>query len=407
MGNELTLDSVWYGFHMATMVDGQYNCIENAAIGVKNQRIKWIGKHVDLPAYQAQEECDLGGGWVTPGLIDCHTHLVFGGNRANEFEQRLNGVSYQDIAKQGGGIASSVRSTREESEEQLIVSAKRRLLSLMKDGVTTLEIKSGYGLSLEHEVKMLRVARSLATDLSVEIKTTCLAAHALPPEFEGRADDYIEYLCHDVLPSVAHLKVADAVDAFCESIGFTPDQVERYFNVAQSLGLPVKLHSEQLSSLGGAKLASKYQALSVDHLEFITEQDVVAMAESGTVAVLLPGAFFTLKEVQKPPIELLRQYNVPMAVATDANPGTSPVLSLRLMMNMACTLFGLTPEEALAGATLHAAKALGLSDSHGELSLGKVADFICWDVESPGELSYWLGGDLIKTRVKLGTVDYA
>lgn len=404
MSNSLKFDSLWYGFHLATMVNGHYQSIENAAIAVENQRISWIGKKADLAVYEAESEHDLGGGWVTPGLIDCHTHLVFGGNRANEFEQRLNGVSYQEIAENGGGIAYSVRATREESQQQLFASAKRRLLSLIKDGVTTLEIKSGYGLSLEHEAKMLQVARSLSDDLPVEIKTTCLAAHALPPEFEGRGDDYIDYLCNELLPQIAKSGLADAVDAFCEGIAFSPAQVQRYFNVAQSLGLPVKLHAEQLSSLGGAKLAARYQALSADHLEYLTEEDVAAMAESGTVAVLLPGAFFTLKETQKPPVALLRRYKVPIAIASDANPGTSPVLSLRLMMNMACTLFGLTPEEALAGTTVHAAKALGLSASHGELSLGKMADFVCWDVESPGELSYWLGGDLVKTRVKAGEI---
>ena len=277
-------------------------------------------------------------------------------------------------------------------------------MALLKDGVTTVEIKSGYGLSLEHEVKMLQVARSLQDELPVEIKTTCLAAHALPPEFKGRADDYIDYLCAELLPEIARLKLADAVDAFCEGIAFSPAQVERYFNVAQSLNLPVKIHSEQLTSLGGTALAARYQALSADHIEYITEDDVIAMAKSNTVAVLLPGAFFTLKETQKPPIALLRQHNVPMAIATDANPGTSPVLSLRLMMNMACTLFGLTPEEALAGATIHAAQALGCAESHGSLGLGMVADFVCWDVQSPGELSYWLGGELLKTRVKAGEV---
>ncbi|HEY5716651.1 MAG TPA: imidazolonepropionase [Psychromonas sp.] len=404
MSNSLKFDSLWYGFHLATMVNGHYQSIENAAIAVENQRISWIGKKADLAVYEAESEHDLSGGWVTPGLIDCHTHLVFGGNRANEFEQRLNGVSYQEIAENGGGIAYSVRATREESQQQLFASAKRRLLSLIKDGVTTLEIKSGYGLSLEHEAKMLQVARSLSDDLPVEIKTTCLAAHALPPEFEGRGDDYIDYLCNELLPQIAKSGLADAVDAFCEGIAFSPAQVQRYFNVAQSLGLPVKLHAEQLSSLGGSKLAARYQALSADHLEYLTEEDVAAMAESGTVAVLLPGAFFTLKETQKPPVALLRRYKVPIAIASDANPGTSPVLSLRLMMNMACTLFGLTPEEALAGTTVHAAKALGLSASHGELSLGKMADFVCWDVESPGELSYWLGGDLVKTRVKAGEI---
>jgi len=384
------------------MTNGRYNNIYDAAIGVKDQRICWIGKHADLTNYVAREEFDLQGGWVTPGLIDCHTHLVFGGNRASEFEQRLNGISYQQIAAKGGGIASSVKATREESPEQLLISAKRRLAALMKDGVTTLEIKSGYGLSLEHELKMLQVARSLADNAQVEIKTTCLAAHALPAEYAGQSDQYIDYLCEQVLPEIARLKIADAVDAFCEGIGFSPAQVERYFAVAQSLGLPVKLHAEQLSALGGTTLASRYQALSVDHLEYATEQDVIAIATSGTVAVLLPGAFYVLRETQKPPIDLLRQLKVPMAIATDANPGTSPALSLRLMMNMACTLFALTPEEALAGTTYHAAKALGLQQTHGELSVGKVADFVCWEVDSPGELSYWLGGDLMKIRVKAG-----
>ncbi|MDB1124201.1 imidazolonepropionase [Vibrio algarum] len=404
MSNKQTFDSVWYGFHVATMVDGRYQVIEDAAICVKNQSILWVGKQTELPNYHAQSEHDLGGGWVTPGLIDCHTHLIFGGNRANEFEQRLNGVSYKTLSENGGGIASSVRSTREESHQQLKDSASRRLLALMKDGVTTLEIKSGYGLSLEHEIKMLQVARSLGDDYSVDIKTTCLAAHALPKEYANRPDDYIDYLCDELLPEISKLGLADAIDAFCEGIGFSPAQVERYFKAAQALGIPVKLHAEQLSSLGGASLAARYQALSADHLEYITEQDVAAMAKNGTVAVLLPGAFFTLKETKKPPIELLRRYQVPIAIATDANPGTSPVLSLRLMMNMACTLFDLTPEEALAGTTVHAAKALGISGSHGEITVGKVADFVCWDVESPGELSYWLGGNLIKTRVKSGEV---
>ena len=404
MKQVLQFDSLWHGFHLATMADGRYQAIEHAAIGVKDQCIAWLGKQAELPAYQAHEEHDLNGGWVTPGLIDCHTHVVFGGNRAGEFEQRLNGVSYQEIAAAGGGIAASVTATRNESAAQLLASASKRLQALMDDGVTTLEIKSGYGLSLEHEVKMLQVAKQLAENFAVDIQTTCLAAHALPPEFAGRSDEYIDYLVAEVLPEIARLGLADAVDAFCEGIGFSPAQVERYFKAAAALGLPVKLHAEQLSSLGGTTLAARYHALSADHLEFITEADVQAMAASGTVAVLLPGAFYTLKETQLPPIQLLRQYKVPMAIATDANPGTSPALSMRLMMNMACTLFALTPEEALAGATVHAAKALGLGDSHGVLAVGKVADFVCWDVASPGELSYWLGGNLLKTRVKNGEV---
>ena len=397
----MKLDSLWRGAHIATMKDGLYSVIENAAIGVVGGRIVWIGEAQDLPDYETQSEHDLDGGWITPGLIDCPTHLVFCGNRAGEFEQRLNGVSYQEIAKQGGGIASSVKATREASEEELIASASRRLKSLIADGVTTVEIKSGYGLSLDAELKMLRVAGQLGNDFPVTVKRTCLAAHAMPPEFVEK-DDYIDYLCEILLPKAAKLGMADAVDAFCEGIAFSTEQVARYFKTAESLGLPVKIHAEQLSSLGGTAMAASFKALSADHIEFIEESDVKAMAESGTVAVLLPGAFFTLKETQRPPIDLLRQYGVPMAVATDANPGTSPALSLRLMMNMSCTLFALTPEEALAGATIHAAKALGMADTHGSLEVGKVADFVCWEVESPGELSYWLGGDLLKARVYQG-----
>ncbi|MFI8619420.1 imidazolonepropionase [Marinomonas sp. NPDC078689] len=397
----LKLDSVWRGAHVATMKEGRYSIIKDAAIGVVDGRIAWLGEADLLPKYQAKQEHDLDGGWVTPGLIDCHTHLVFGGNRAGEFEQRLNGVSYQEIAKQGGGIASSVNATRAASEAELVVSATRRLKSLMADGVTTIEIKSGYGLSLDSELKMLRVAAVLEQQFPVTIKRTCLAAHAMPPEFDNK-DAYIDYLCETVLPKVAELGLADAVDAFCEGIAFSTEQVSRYFKRAQELKLPVKIHAEQLSALGGTRMAASYQALSADHLEFMEESDVQAMAESGTVAVLLPGAFYTLKETQLPPLDLLRQYGVDIAIATDANPGTSPALSLRLMMNMACTLFGMTPEAALAGATIHAAKALGISESHGSLEVGKVADFVCWDVESPGELCYWLGGQLVKQRIQHG-----
>jgi imidazolonepropionase len=400
----MEFDSMWFGFHLATMADGQYAPVHNGAIGVVDGNISWLGQQDKLPDYRAKTTHDLAGGWVTPGLIDCHTHLVFGGNRAGEFEQRLNGISYQQIAQAGGGIASSVADTRNASEQALFASAAKRLQALISDGVTTLEIKSGYGLNLEHEVKMLKVARALEQAFPVDIQTTCLAAHALPPEFKGQADAYIDYLCDKVLPEIARLGYADAVDAFCENIGFSPEQVARYFDQARALGLPVKLHAEQLSALGGSALAAGYQALSADHLEFMTEQDAQAMAAAGTVAVLLPGAYYCLHETQKPPIALLRQYQIPMAVATDANPGTSPALSLRLMLNMACNLFGLTPQESLAGATCHAAKALGLQDSHGVLAIGKQADFVCWDIQSPGELSYWLGGDLLKVRVKKGLV---
>lgn len=398
----LQFDSMWFGSHLATMVDGQYAPIYDGAIGVMDGKIAWLGPLAELPDYHAKTIHDLAGGWVTPGLIDCHTHLVFGGDRAAEFEQRLNGVSYQQIAQAGGGIASSVTATRSASHDELFASAAKRLQALISDGVTTVEIKSGYGLNLEHEIKMLKVAKALQQAFPVDIQTTCLAAHALPPEFQGQADAYIDYLCAQVLPEIARLGYADAVDAFCENIGFSPAQVARYFDQAKALGLPVKLHAEQLSALGGSTLAAGYQALSADHLEFMTEQDAQAMAAAGTVAVLLPGAFYCLHESQKPPIALLRQYQIPMAVATDANPGTSPVLSLRLMLNMACILFGLTPQESLAGATCHAAKALGLQDSLGVLAVGKQADFVCWDIHSPAELSYWLGGDLLKVRVKKG-----
>ncbi len=401
LDSPLIFDSLWHGAHVATMKNGYYNVIKDAAIGVVGGRITWLGQVCDLPNYQAQTEHDFKGGWVTPGLIDCHTHLVFGGNRAGEFEQRLNGISYQEIAKQGGGIASSVQSTREASEADLLTSAQRRLRHLMHDGVTTVEIKSGYGLSLASELKMLRVATELGNTLDVTVKRTCLAAHSMPPEFDDK-DEYIDYLCDALLPKIVTLGLADAVDAFCEGIAFSTEQVQRYFTTAKELGLPVKIHAEQLSSLGGTRLAASFNALSADHIEFIEEDDVLAMQQSGTVAVLLPGAFYTLKETQHPPIQLLRQHNIPMAIATDSNPGTSPALSLRLMMNMGCTLFGLTPEETLAGTTIHAANALGIADSHGSLEIGKVADFVCWDVESPGELSYWLGGQLMKQRVLHG-----
>ena len=384
------------------MQGGRYSAIEDAAIGVADGKIAWLGKHAELPAHSVSQRHDLGGGWVTPGLIDCHTHLVFGGNRAHEFEQRLQGMSYAEISKAGGGIAASVAATRAASEAQLIESASKRLQALINDGVTTVEIKSGYGLSIEHELKMLRVAKSLQLESPVTVITSCLAAHALPPEFKDDADGYIDYLSEELLPAIAESGLADAVDAFCEGIGFSVAQVERYFQAASKLGLPVKLHAEQLSALGGASLAAKYLALSADHLEYATVADVSAMADSDTVAVLLPGAFYTLQEKQLPPVELFRQHQVPMAVATDANPGTSPALSLRLMMNMACTEFGLTPEESLTGVTFNAAKALGIESTHGELVCGKVADFVCWDIASPGELSYWLGGDLLKNRIVAG-----
>lgn len=394
--------TVWQHCHVATMVGGRYSAIEDAAIVTNAGLIEWIGPRVELAAVEAERTVDLGDAWVTPGLIDCHTHAVFGGNRSGEFEQRLQGVSYAEIAAQGGGIASTVRATRAASEDELFASARQRVQALMRDGVTTIEIKSGYGLDLANERKMLRVARRLADELPLAVRATCLAAHALPPEYVGRADDYIAHICDEMLPALAAEGLVDAVDAFCEHLAFSPTQVERLFIKARELGLPVKLHAEQLSSLHGSSLAARYHALSADHLEFMTEEDAMAMAKAGTVAVLLPGAFYFLRETQLPPMDTLRHHGVKIALASDLNPGTSPGLSLRLMLNMGCTCFRMTPEEALAGVTVHAATALGLGDSHGSLEVGKVADFVAWQIERPADLAYWLGGDLPKRVVRKG-----
>ncbi|HDS0920295.1 TPA: imidazolonepropionase [Pseudomonas putida] len=394
--------TLWQHCHVATMAEGRYSAIEDAAIVTRAGLIEWIGPRAELAPVDADRTVDLGGAWVTPGLIDCHTHAVFGGNRSGEFEQRLQGVSYAEIAAQGGGIASTVRATRAASEDELFASARQRVQALMRDGVTTLEIKSGYGLDLANERKMLRVARRLADELPLAVRATCLAAHALPPEYAGRADDYIAHICDEMLPALAAEGLVDAVDAFCEHLAFSPAQVERLFIKARELGLPVKLHAEQLSSLHGSSLAARYQALSADHLEFMTEEDAIAMAAAGTVAVLLPGAFYFLRETQLPPMDALRRHGVKIALASDLNPGTSPGLSLRLMLNMGCTCFRMTPEEALAGVTVHAATALGLGDSHGSLEVGKVADFVAWQIERPADLAYWLGGDLPKRVVRKG-----
>ncbi len=391
---------LWQHCHAATLKGGKYSIVEDAALVTDGPLIHWIGPRAELPPGDYAERIDLGGAWLTPGLIDCHTHAVFGGNRSGEFEQRLEGVSYAEIAAAGGGIASTVRATREASEEELLVSARKRLEPLLRDGVTALEIKSGYGLDLASERKMLRVIRRLGERLPATVRSTCLAAHALPPEYAGRADDYIEHICSTMLPALAGEELVDAVDAFCEHLAFSPAQVERVFIAARELGLPVKLHAEQLSSLHGSSLAARYRALSADHLEYMTEDDARAMGEAGTVAVLLPGAFYLLRETQLPPIDALRRHGVAMAIASDLNPGTSPALSLRLMLNMACTLFRLTPEEALAGVTLHAARALGLEASHGSLEVGKLADFVAWHIERPAELAYWLGGDLPKRVIR-------
>ena len=396
------MKKLWHNCHIATMQNGHYSSIEQGAIVTSGQHIHWIGAEHDLPADEYLERIDLNGAWVTPGLIDCHTHSVFGGNRSVEFEKRLQGVSYAEIAASGGGIASTVRATREATEEQLLASALKRIRSMQRDGVTTIEIKSGYGLDYVNERKMLRVIRQVAEVLPMTVKSTCLAAHALPPEYKDQSDDYIEHICTEMLPKLHAEGLVDAVDAFCEYLAFSPEQVERVFKAAQALNLPVKLHAEQLSALGGSSLAARYHALSADHLEYMTEDDVKAMAAAGTVAVLLPGAFYLLRETQFPPMQSLLEHGVRIALSSDLNPGTSPALSLRLMLNMGSTLFRLTPEQALAGVTLHAAHALGLQDTHGSLEQGKVADFVAWDIEHPSEIVYWLGGDLPKRIVQHG-----
>ncbi|KWS15031.1 imidazolonepropionase [Pseudomonas syringae] len=396
------MKTLWKNCHIASMAHGKYSIIEDAAIVTSGALIEWIGPQAELAEPEHDNCIDLDGAWVTPGLIDCHTHTVFGGNRSGEFEQRLQGVSYAEIAAAGGGIASTVRATRAASEDELYASAERRLRHLLKDGVTTVEMKSGYGLDLENERKILRVIRRLGNTQPVTVRATCLAAHALPPEYADRADDYINHICNDMLPALAAEGLVDAVDAFCEYLAFSPAQVEQVFITAGQLALPVKLHAEQLSSLGGSSLAARYKALSADHLEFMTEDDAIAMAAAGTVAVLLPGAFYFLRETQLPPMDALRKHGVPIAISTDLNPGTSPGLSLRLMLNMACTLFRMTPEEALAGVTFNAARALGMSATHGSLEVGKVADFVAWNIERPADLAYWLGGDLDKRIVRHG-----
>ncbi len=381
---------------LATLAgDAGYGLIENGAIGSKDGVIVFAGRMDALPrvpeALAARVE-PAHGALVTPGLIDCHTHLVFAGDRAHEFELRLQGASYEDIAKAGGGILSTVLETRAASEDDLFATSLPRARALLRDGVTTLEIKSGYGLDTDTEIKMLRVARRIGVELGVGVRTTFLGAHALPLEFAGRADDYIAFVCNKMLPAVAQAGLADAVDAFCEGIGFTLAQTQRVFDAARMHGLPIKLHAEQLSHLGGAALAARYLALSADHLEHITDDDVRAMAASGTVAVLLPGAFVCLRETKLPPIESLRAHGVAMAVATDCNPGTSPLLSLRLAMALACAQFRLTPEESLRGTTINAAKSLGLRD-RGRLQVGQRADLVVWDAQDPAELCYWLGGN--------------
>jgi imidazolonepropionase len=390
---------------IATMdpaVPGAFGAIEDGAIGVQDGRIVRVGRRVDLAGYRARRVEPLGGAWVTPGLIDCHTHLVFGGNRSGEFEHRLNGASYEEIARSGGGIVSSVKATRLATLDELVAQARPRLQALMRGGVTTVEIKSGYGLDTQTETKMLQTARALGQSEPVRVVPTLLALHALPPEYRERRGEYLEMVLEEMIPTVAEAGLADAVDAFCEGIGFSAGEVRRLFEAADAHGLRVKLHAEQLSNLQGASLAAEFGALSADHLEHADENGIAAMAKAGMVAVLLPGAFYMLRETRTPPVALLRRHGVAMAVATDCNPGTSPVLSPTLMLNMACTLFGLTPEEALAGMTREAARALGLQDEVGTISLGKAADLCVWRVGSPAEISYWIGHPGPERRIVAG-----
>ena len=380
---------------IATMTGG-YGLVDNGSVSVDDGVITSVG--TERPNGKA---IDCGGRLLTPGLIDCHTHIVYGGNRANEFEMRLNGAAYADIAKAGGGIMSTVRATREATEEQLLASALKRLDSLLAEGVTTIEIKSGYGLDVETESKMLRVARKLGTLRAVDVKTTFLGAHTFPQEFKENHQAYVDLICNQALPAIAAASLADAVDAFCEGIAFSVAETEAVFKAARTHGLPVKLHAEQLSNLGGAKLAASYNALSVDHIEYLDEYGVESIAKSGTVAVLLPGAFYYLREKQHPPVAALRKHGVPIAIATDLNPGSSPVNSLLTTMNMACVLFGLTPEEALSGVTRNAAMALDLKD-RGTIAEGQKADLVLWDVERPGDLSYPLGFNPLTAVIKNG-----
>ena len=385
---------VYRNVRIATMVKGDmpYGMIEQGAIGVKDGRIAYVGPESELPSADADETKDCGNMLALPGFIDPHTHIVFGGNRAIEFEKRLNGASYEEIARAGGGILSTVNATRAASLDELTESATKRLLQLKAEGVTTAEIKSGYGLTYDDEKKMLRAAKAAGKEAGIDVKTTFLGAHALPPEFAGDKEGYIDHICEMMLPALAKVGIVDAVDAFCEGIGFSYGQTKRVFETAERFGIPVKLHADQLSDLSGGKLAAEFNALSADHLEYASAESITAMAEAGTVAVLLPGAYYTLSETKRPPVEMMRQAGVDMALATDANPGSSPVQSLQLMLHMGCTLFGLTPEEAIAGITRNAAKALGLQNDRGTLEAGKRADILLFDIETPAELCYWVGG---------------
>ncbi|MBS0336378.1 MAG: imidazolonepropionase [Proteobacteria bacterium] len=391
-------DTLVLNANLATMRAGgaPYGAVRDGAIGIAGGRIAWVGPRAELqgaPEALATEVLDAERAWITPGLVDCHTHLVYAGNRANEFEMRLNGASYEDIARAGGGIVSTVRSTRDASDNELATSASARLGRLLAEGVTTIEIKSGYGLDLDTELRMLRIARLLGETAPVTVKKTFLGAHAVPGEYKGRADEYIDFVANEVLPEAARAGLVDAVDAFCETIAFTPAQTMRVFDAAKALGLPVKLHADQRSDYGGAALAARYGALSADHIEYSSEAGIAAMAAAGTVGVLLPGAYYFLRENHLPPIDAMRRHGLAIALATDSNPGSSPLVSILLALNLACTLFRLTPEEALAGVTRNGAKALGMGGTHGTIEAGKAADLVFWRVESPGELAYAMGAN--------------
>ncbi|RUV94071.1 imidazolonepropionase [Mesorhizobium sp. M1A.F.Ca.IN.022.07.1.1] len=397
---------LWRNARLATMAEGApgLGIVEKGAIAARDGLIVYAGSEADLPAAAGQgaETVDCQGRWITPGLIDCHTHLVYAGNRANEFEMRLAGATYEEVARAGGGIVSSVKSLRAASEDELVSQTLPRLDALMAEGVTTVEVKSGYGLDADNEKKSLRAARRLASERPITILTTCLAAHALPPEARGDKDAFIDLVAGTILPAVAAEKLAHAVDGFCEGIAFSPEQIARVFDKAKALGLPVKLHADQLSNLHGAALAARYGALSADHLEYTDEEGAAAMAGSGTVATILPGAYYFIRETKRPPVELFRRHGVTMAVATDSNPGTSPLTSLLLTMNMAATLFGLTVDECLAGVTREAARALGLLDRTGTLEAGKSADLAVWDIERPAELVYRMGFNPLHARIWRG-----
>jgi imidazolonepropionase len=400
------IDTLWLDCHLVTLENAEeYGTIENGAMIVNQGQITWLGPADQLPSDIEQRSTQvhrLDGAWVTPGLIDCHTHLVYAGNRVAEYEMRLNGASYEEVARAGGGIVSTVKAVRAASEQELFEQSLPRLKEMLAHGVTTVEIKSGYGLDVPNELKMLKVIRRLGEAFPVTVVPTFLGAHAIPVEYKGKADEYIDLVVKEMLPAAENL--AESVDAFCESIGFSVDQTEKVFIAAKKHGLAVKLHAEQLSDLKGAVLATKYDALSVDHLEYLAPDDAKVLADKNCVAVLLPGAFYFLKETQLPPIDSLREAGVSMAISTDCNPGSSPSLSLPLMMNMACTLFGMTPLEALQGVTINAAQALGLKENTGSLETGKLADFVVWDIDSVAELSYRIGGNPCLKVVKNGEI---